>query len=100
VTTLSAFELDLDDRGHLVEAAASASDARRSYLADHRLHVRAVHDRVGELAEAPPFRSSSRLAHAELHRELGLQLVLGPVVDQRVGMLWLVPTATRLTRQA
>ena len=69
----------------LSKPAASASGCTpNSTLRDHGLHVGAVHDRVGELLEAR-LALEQQDGHAELHAELRLQLVRGPVVDERVG---------------
>jgi hypothetical protein len=54
------------------------------HLAISRLHVGAVDHRVGELLEAA-LALEEQDRHAEFHAELGLQLVRGPMVDQRVG---------------
>jgi hypothetical protein len=64
-------QLDLDDRGHLVEAAASASGCHvELHLGDHGLHVGTVHRGVGELLE-PALALEEQDRHAELHAELG-----------------------------
>ncbi len=82
---LAVVELDLDDRRHLVEARGLGFGMHAEmHLADHRLHVGAVDDLVGELLEAA-LALEQQDGHAELHAELGLQLVLRPMVDQRVG---------------
>ena len=51
---------------------------------DHRLHVRPVHDRIGEFAK-PRLALNQQNGQAELHTELGLQVVLWMMMNQSVG---------------
>ena len=69
----------------LSKPAASASGCTPKFtFCDHRLHVGPIDHLVGELLE-PGLALEQQDRHAELHAELRLQLVLRPVVDERIG---------------
>src|SRR2546423_2105689 len=77
-------ELNFDDRCHLVEAGGLGFrvDAEVHPL-QQRLHVGAIDHLVGELPETG-LALEEQDRHAEFHAELGLQLVTGAMMDERI----------------